>query len=141
MRLALAGSRDLPLDRTAKHVLLRLAELPPGSSVLLRHPKTEGAKPGGFEKMVARIAKTLGIKVEWCRPHGEGRSQTYLRDLDMVTRADHAVTFFPTPEMSGGTGHVVEAAWSKGVAVQAWHITADGDAERIGEYDPATDGP
>ena len=140
-KVALAGSRDLPLDRTAKYVLLRLADLPPGSSVLLRHPKTKGRPPGSFERMCERIAKTLGVRVEWCRPQGEGRSQVYLRDLDMVTRADHAVTFFPTPEMSGGTGHVVEAAWTRGVAVQAWCITPDGDAERIGEYDPATDGP
>lgn len=141
MRVALAGSRDLPLDRTARHVLSQLTKLPDGSSILLRHPKTKGRPPGGFERMAARIAAPLGIEVLWCRPEGSGREQVYLRDLDMVTRADYAVAFFSTPAMDGGTGHIVEAAWSKGVSVQAWWIDADGEAERIGEYDPATDGP
>lgn len=141
MRVALAGSGDLPLDRTARHVLVRLAELPKGSVIFLRHPKTKGRPPGGFERMCARIAAPLGVKVEWCKPEGQGREQVFLRDLDMVTRADYAVAFFSTPEMVGGTGHVVESAWSKGVAVQAWWITPDGQAERIGEYDPANDGP
>ena len=141
MRLALAGSRDLPLDRTARHVVLRLTELPPGSSILLRRPKTKGSPPGGFEQMCAKLAKIFGIEVEWCVPEGTGREQVFVRDLDMVTRADRAMTFFPTPQMTGGTGHVVEAAWTKGVPVEAWHVDADGEAERIGEYDPLTDGP
>jgi hypothetical protein len=141
MRVALAGSGDLPLDRTARHVLMQLTKLPDGSSVLLRHPKTKGRPPGGFERMVARIAAPLRIEVVWCRPEGAGRDQVYHRDLNMVTRADYAVAFFTTPEMVGGTGHVVEAAWAKGVSVEAWWITPDGSAERIGEYDPATDGP
>lgn len=141
MRVALAGSGDLPLDRTARHVLTRLAELPEGSTVFLRHPKTKGRPPGGFERMCARIAEVLGVEVVWCKPEGTGREQVYHRDLDMVTLSDHAVAFFSTPEMTGGTGHVVEAAWSKGVAVLAYWITPEGEAERIGEYDPATDGP
>lgn len=141
LRVALAGSGGLPLDRTARYVLAQLVKLPDGSSVLLRHPKTKGRPPGGFERMVARIAASLKIAVVWCRPEGSGREQVFHRNLNMVTMADYAVAFFTTPEMVGGTGHVVEAAWSKGVSIEAWWITADGLAERIGEYDPATDGP
>lgn len=141
VRVALAGSRDLPLDRTAAHVLQQLAKLPDGSTVLLRHPKTKGSRPGGFEQLTARLAGVLGITVEWCRPEGSGRGQVYIRDLDMVTKADYAVAFFPTPAMEGGTGHLVEAAWTKGVSVEAWWVDSNGSAERIGEYDPSTDGP
>jgi hypothetical protein len=65
----------------------------------------------------------------------------FLRDLDMVTKADYAVAFFPTPGMDGGTGHVVESAWHKGVSITAWWIDPDGEAQRIGEYDPSADGP
>ena len=140
-RVALAGSRDLPLDRTARHVIKRLAELPDGSSILLRHPKTKGAHPGGFEQMVAKIAIILSIDVEWCRPEGMDRAQTFLRDLDMVGRADYVVAYFPTSLMDGGTGHVVEAAMSKGVSVEGWYVHPDGELERIGEYDSGADGP
>ena len=54
LRVALAGSRDLPLDRTARHIVTRLAALPEGSRILLRRPKTVGAKPGGFEQKIGR---------------------------------------------------------------------------------------
>lgn len=141
-RVALAGSRDLPLDRTAPHIVKRLAGLPDGSTVFLRHPKTKGGHPGGFEQMVAKIASILGrIEVVWVKPDGVGREQVFLRDLDMVTLADYTVAYFPTPAMTGGTGHVVEAAWSKAIPVEAWWIDADGEAVRIGEYDPSADGP
>lgn len=91
--------------------------------------------------MCAKLAKILGVRVEWCQPEGSGLGQAFVRDMEMVTRADYAIAFFPTPEMTGGTGHVVESAWAKGVAVQAWYVTPDGELERIGEYDPAADGP
>lgn len=141
LRVALAGSRDLPLDRVARYVIGELAKLPEGSTVLLRHPKTKGSQPGGFEQLVHKVATLLNLDVEWCRPEGSDRSQVYLRDLDMVTRADYVVAFFPTPAMDGGTGHIVEAAWNKGVSIEAWWVQADGSLERIGEYDPGADGP
>jgi hypothetical protein len=109
--------------------------------VLLRHPKTKGRHPGGFEQLSARLAGVLGIEVQWCKPEGSGREQVFVRDLDMVTKADYAIAFFPTPAMDGGTGHVVEAAWNRGVAVEAWWIDPDGEAVRIGEYNPNVDGP
>lgn len=137
-RIALAGSRDLPLDRVARHTIPHVSK---AAKVLLRHPKTRSSKPGGFERMVAKLAGILGTEVEWCKPEGSDRSQTYMRDLDMVSKADYVVAYFTVPTLEGGTGHVVEAAMSKGVPVEAWYVQPDGELERIGEYDPSTDGP
>jgi hypothetical protein len=138
IRIALAGSGDLPLDRAARHVLPYVTK---ATKVLLRRPKTKGRPPGGFERMVAKLAGILGTEVEWCVPEGSEKGQAFVRDLDMVTKADYVITFFTVPTLEGGTGHVVEAAMSKGIPVEAWWITADGEAERIGEYNPNTDGP
>jgi len=140
-RVALAGSRDLPLDRVARDIISRLASLSEGSVVLLRHPKTKGKRPGGFEQLVAKLAGILSIEVIWVKPEGSDRSQVFLRDLDLVSRADYVIAYFPTPAMDGGTGHIVDAAWNKGVPVEAWYVHPDGELERIGEYDPAADGP
>jgi hypothetical protein len=50
------------------------------------------------------------------------------------------MAFFAAGEpMSGGTGHVVEAALAKMVPVHAWTIDESGTIDRIGEYSP--DGP
>lgn len=138
IRIALAGSGDLPLDRAAHHVLPYVTK---ATKVLLRRPKTRGRPPGGFEKMVAKLAEILGTEVEWCAPEGTEKGQAFIRDLEMVSKADYAICFFSVASLEGGTGHVVEAAMAKGIPVEAWWITPDGSAERIGEYDPSTDGP
>ena len=141
MKLALAGSRDLPLDLTARHVLQQLVDLPPQSSVLLRRPRSPKRRIGSFELTCAKLAKILGLGVEWWPPAEGGRESVFVRDLDMVSRADLVVAYFPSAEITGGTGHVVEAAWSKGAPVKALWIRPDGSEELIGAYDPGADGP
>src|SRR5678815_529380 len=138
LRVALAGNSDLPLDRTARHVVPWLVK---AGTVFLRHPKTRGRKPGGFEQMVAKLAAALDVEVVWCRPEGSDKGNTYIRDVDMVSRSDFVIAFFTTEVMDGGTGHVVEAAMSKAIPVEGWWIDSDGEAVRIGEYDPSQDGP
>jgi len=138
LRIALAGSGDLPVDRTVRHVVPYLTK---AKVVLLRRPKTRGRPPGGFERMVVRLADVLGVNVQWCIPEGNDRGQSFLRDLDMVTKADQVVGFFSVPTLDGGTGHVIEAAMSKGIPCEAWFVDADGEIERIGEYNPFEDGP
>jgi hypothetical protein len=91
--------------------------------------------------MVAKLAPILGVEVEWCAPEGADKGQAFVRDLDMVTKADFVCCFFSVPTLEGGTGHVVEAAMSKGIPVEAWWVDADGEIERIGEYNPFEDGP
>lgn len=138
LRIALAGNSDLPLDRTARHVVPWLVK---AESVLLRHPKTKGRRPGGFEQMVSKLAVPLGVEVIWCRPEGSEKGNTANRDVDMVRKADFVIAYFTTEEMDGGTGRLVEIAMACGIPVEGWHIESDGSAQRIGEYDPTRDGP
>ena len=104
------------------------------SIVLLR--RGNKAHPGNFELQMAEIAVGLWMGVEWVAPDPEGgRGATFLRDVDMVTRADVVLCFFGGLEMSGGTAHVVEAATDKETPVYAWGF--DGlQFSRIGEHDP-----
>lgn len=136
LRIAFAGSRDLPLPRIPRHVVEQLVR---ARKVLLRRGRN--TQPGAFEVMVARMAETLGIEVEWCAPQEGGRSQVFLRDLEMVGKADLVVCFFPTSEMTGGTAHVIEAAMTKGATCEAYWIDEKGRSSWIGGYEPGTDGP
>jgi len=137
VKVVFAGARALPLAPTARYILAELVKLPGGSQVLLRRPKTPGKWPGEFELLVSRLAGILGVSVEWRQPEGIDRSQTYLRDLGMVEDADYVVAFFAQERvMEGGTGHVVEAAWSKLRAVEAYTIGQDGDLIDVGSFDP-----
>lgn len=137
-RIALAGNSDLPLDRTARHVVPWLVK---ADTVFLRHPKTRGSRPGGFERMVAKLAVPLGVEVVWCKPEGNEKGNTANRDVAMVRQADFVICFFTTEEMDGGTGRLIEIAMSCGIPVEGWWIESDGEATRIGEYNPLTDGP
>lgn len=91
--------------------------------------------------MVARLAVPLRVEVEWCRPEGNEKGNTFIRDVEMVSRADFVIAFFTTEQMDGGTGHLVETAMAKGIPVEGWWIDSEGEAVRIGEYDPLSDGP
>lgn len=74
--------------------------------------------------------------VEWFSPDSGGRDQTYRRDFELVESADEVLAVFhPDHVMSGGTGHVVEAALLRGIPVSAWVAHEDGRFERVGEQD------
>lgn len=109
--------------------------------MLLRAPMEPG-EPGEFEQEVARICAKFGIGSEYVRPTGGGRQSVYNRDYTMVARSDRVLAFFSSEEpMTGGTGHVVDAALAKLAPVNAWTIDERGNIERIGEFDPDLDGP
>jgi len=75
------------------------------------------------------------------RPEGSEKGQAFVSRSRDGQQGDYVIAFFSLPTLEGGTGHVVEAAMSKAIPVEAWWVTPDGEAERIGEYDPSTDGP
>jgi hypothetical protein len=86
--------------------------------------------------VMAKLAAMYWLDVEWVRPDPEdGRGATFLRDADLARRADLVLCYFDTTEMSGGTGHVVEAATDAETPVYAWGFTGT-SFERIGEHDP-----
>lgn len=136
-RIVLAGNRDLPMAKIPRLVVEQLVD---ARKVLLRRPADARRPIGRFERTVAGMAQALGVEVEWWSPEPGGREQVFLRDLDMVGKADRVVAFFSEAELTGGTGHVVEAAMTKAVPVEAWWVWDDGTTVRIGEYDPWSDG-
>jgi hypothetical protein len=131
----LAGSQVLPLEEVAGHLLRQMASFPPDTIILLRRGRTTG--PGPFEKLVAMLAETLKIAIEWREPRADegGRSQTYLRDIELVGSADAVIAYFSEAQiMLGGTGHVVEKAIDQNVPVYAY-APIDGAVERVGEVE------
>jgi len=110
MKVALAGASQMALTReVAHHALQTLAALPPGTTVLLRRGRE--TPPGDFEMLVHELCKSLSIPVEWRVPEPGGRSQVYLRDVEMVQAADSVICYFHHDRvMTGGTGHVAEKA-------------------------------
>ena len=101
--------------------------------VLLR--RGNKAEPGLFEQVMAKLAATLWLDVEWVRPDAEGgRGAVFQRDYEMVSRADVVLCYFDTTSMSGGTQHVVDAAIDRETPVYAWGFTGT-SFERVGEFD------
>lgn len=92
--------------------------------------------PGLFERAMNEAAKHLWLSVVWFRPDVElGPGATFHRDNDMVRFADVVLAYFKGVEMTGGTGHVVQAAIEFGTPVYAWGWKRKGFV-RIGEHDP-----
>lgn len=132
--VAFAASRDQLSLRLSSHIYGKLLELPPGSTVLLRRPRTHG-QPGLVEQLISRLVENLPLNVRWFEPGEGGRGATYERDYAMVEAADYVEAYFGGDKiMEGGTGHVVEAAIASGVPVYAWAITEKG-IERVGEWE------
>jgi N-dimethylarginine dimethylaminohydrolase len=138
LRIAFAGSRDLPLRLIPRHVVEQLVR---ARKVILRRPRLETSPIGPFEQLVAAMAAALDIEVEWVAPEVGDRAQVFIRDLDMVGKADLVICYFSSPEMAGGTAHVVEAAMNKAVTCEAFYVSPVGESTWIGGYDPGTDGP
>jgi hypothetical protein len=78
----------------------------------------------------------LGIRVLWAIPAAGGRSEVFIRDVDMVSKSDLLIVFFDEDRvMQGGTGHLIEKAQDFEVPAYAY-VYADGSIERVGEADP-----
>jgi len=109
-------------------------EQPPGMKMLLRSGNK--SSPGMFEQVMAKLATSLWMDVEWVRPdEGLGRAGTFLRDVELARKADLVLCYFDTIEISGGTAHIVEKAMDQEVPVYAYGF--DGSTfQRIGELDP-----
>lgn len=117
--------------------LIRFISDLPASSVLLLRSGNK-SEPGIFEQMIAKLAITLWLDVEWFRPDPEnGKGATFIRDVELVKSADLVLAYFSTTTIIGGTAHVVEKAIDQDVPVYAYGFTTqDGGYVRIGEHDP-----
>lgn len=122
MKVCIVGSRSLEINGdVALHIVTTLVDLPPESEILIRKPLTRSLRP--FEAMVAALGGSMGHTVTEYVPEPGGRSQVFLRDVEMVRDADEVVAFFADgDEMSGGTGHVVDKAIDQQRPVRAYAV-------------------
>jgi hypothetical protein len=149
MKVIIAGSRRLPKGQAPRLLLHLLASLRGALSfdetrdmVLLRHPKGVNP-PGGFEMDVFNLCSILYIHAMWCRPQpspeNPGRTSVFIRDIEMVDRADLAILFFtPADALDGysGTYHLLDKCLDVGRPVHAYTVDDDGKVARFGDYDP-----
>lgn len=84
---------------------------------------------------MAKLARRLNLTVRWSIPQAGGRSEVFIRDIDMVSQADLLLAVFSEGnEMQGGTGHLVEKAQDFGTPTYAYTFFVD--LQRVGEEDP-----
>jgi len=142
MKVAIAGSRRLPKGHAPRLLIRFLAALPEDAVILLRRPMGVGP-PGMFEFDVGMICGNLRLDTEWFQPEPtdvtRGRSSVYVRDIDMVEKADLVVLFFAADEVAegyGGTQHLLDKALAANRPVYAYSVDEYGTIERVGDYDP-----
>jgi hypothetical protein len=143
MKVVIAGSRKLPEGKAPFMLIRFLGGLPDDAVVMLRCPYTEGRLPGAFEKDVDALCDALNIPVEWHAPEptilSPGRVSVYIRDIDMVAKADLVLLFF-TQEDSvygySGTTHLMDKALDQNIPMYAYRVESNGRVERVGEHDP-----
>jgi hypothetical protein len=141
MKVAIAGSRRLPKGHAPRLLIRFLAALPEDAVILLRRPMRD--MPGIFETDVAVLADILRLATEWFEPAPtdmtRGRSSVYVRDIDMVERADLVILFFAADEVAegyGGTQHLLDKALAANRPVYAYSVDEFGTIDRVGDYDP-----
>lgn len=129
MKVIIAGSRNLP-QGSSTFAFPVVDALKEDDAVLLRHPKF--GEPGHFEFIMAAYCRYKGVPFEWVKPEpseeNPGRVSVYLRDLDMVDRADAALLFFSHDDATGGnsgTMHLLEKALDADIKVDAFVVVHD----------------
>jgi len=143
MKVAIAGSRRLPAGQAPRLLVRFLAALPEDAIILMRRPASIDAMPGMFEIDVSGLASILHLDVEWFKPaptdRHPGRASVFLRDVEMVSRADLVLLFFASEDVepgTSGTSHLFDQALQQNRPVYAYAVAADGKVSRVGEYDP-----
>jgi hypothetical protein len=138
MKVAFVGNRALNLHDVAGHLLKSLISLPDGTIVLLRRGRQ--TPPGEFESLTQALCLQLHINFEWCVPDEGGREAVYLRDIEMVAKADAVVAYFPDAaavfDEKSGTSHVVEKGMDADKPVYAYAPSAEG-VDWVGGHEPA----
>jgi nucleoside 2-deoxyribosyltransferase len=142
MKVAIAGSRRLPKGHAPRLLIRFLAALPEDAVILLRRGM-KAEYPSLFEGDISELADILHLDVEWFIPAPtditRGRSSVYVRDIDMIEKADLVVLFFAADEVAegyGGTQHLLDKALAANRPVYAYSVDEYGTIERVGDYDP-----
>lgn len=141
MKVVIAGSRRLPRGQAPRLLITFLASLADEDIVLVRTRMS--GETGPFERDVMSLCGILEIPVHGYSPEPTpatpGRASVYLRDIEMISKADLILLFFtPDEAVEGysGTAHLMEKALDADRPVYAYAVADDGTVSRVGEYDP-----
>ena len=139
MKLVIVASSKLsPSPELVAKVASLIASLPKGSEVTVRG--TENGLMYGptspLERAAIILADGMGLRNGCKFPKtGPSRDTVFARDWSLVDNADRVVGFFMEDDpIGGGAGHVIYAAFQKGVQCEAWVETRDG-LVNVGSYD------
>lgn len=102
------------------------------------HIRTKaGSQPSSpIEQLAYDIQSEVGGTAWTHAAKGPDREDVYDRDWLMVKSIDRLIAFFaPGRVMEGGTGHVVHAALTRGVKVEAWEAVEAGTIRPVGSDD------
>lgn len=102
------------------------------------HIRTKaGSQPSSpIEQLAYDIQSEVGGLAWTHAAKGPDREDVYDRDWLMVKSIDRLIAFFaPGRVMEGGTGHVVHAALTRGVKVEAWEAVEAGTIRPVGSDD------
>lgn len=133
--IVIVGSRELELTPDiVTTVTAAISAETPGHPVAVRTPLNQSLATSPVEALAEVLAPKMGRDVWHAMPtSAAGRAGVYRRDYTMVEQACRVVAFFaPEREMEGGTGHIVKAALDRGIPVEAYGLTEEGDLELIG---------
>jgi hypothetical protein len=147
MKVIIAGSRRLPRGQAPRLLIRFLAALPDDAVILMRRPRGDGSiagsMPGPFEMDALNLCGILHLEVEWFSPEPTdkhpGRASVFLRDIDMMEKADLAILFVHEDEVEtgySGTMHLMDKALDAGRPCYAYAVSKTGKVSRVGEYDP-----
>lgn len=142
MNVTIVGNHNINLtgrivSKMASYmVVLSKEEMWGKHGVSIRAPRTGLAASSPVETSAVHLAEALDLAVYWVRPIGSGRSDVFTRDYSLVESSDRVLAFFRHDRvMEGGTGHVVHAALTRGIPVEAWVSYPDGSLDSVGSDD------
>jgi hypothetical protein len=142
-KVVIAGSRALPTGLAPQVLGVFLANLEPGSTILLR---AGGKSIGEFEQQVADLADAIGLlDVEYRAPDTtsiSGRRSVWYRDCDMLASSELCLAFVTNDQLGddeSGTWGLIDKAMGMDVPVYGYvvHTTKTGPTVVLaGEHDP-----
>jgi len=141
VNVVIAGSHRLPAGQAPRLLIRFLAALPDDAIILMRRGMN-GQVPGPFEFDVAQLCYMLHLGNMWFEPAPTdkypGRKSVFLRDIEMVRKADLVILFVTPEEVEDayvGTMHLLDKAMDEDRPVYAYSVDQDGHVKRVGEYD------
>lgn len=137
MNLGIIASHDCtPIIDVAGKVAAAIVLAHEDGGMLHIRRKARGEPSSPIEQLAYDIQSEVGGTSVLHGTKGPDREDVYDRDWLLVKSIDRLIAFFaPGRVMEGGTGHVVHAALTRGVKVEAWEAVEAGTIRPVGSDD------